>query len=88
MAKSEQKLELNLGIDFGTSWTKVCLWGSDEGSVPIVIDLGEEKEPNKGMFPDGVGVLPDFKQGTKSLKMQLNSLSLFEVQKKRKQTSR
>ncbi|WP_017296399.1 hypothetical protein [Geminocystis herdmanii] len=80
-AQNEQKLELNLGIDFGTSWTKVCLWGSDVGSVPIVIDLGEKKDPNMGMFPDGVGILPDFKQVTRSLKMQLNSLSYLEVKK-------
>lgn len=83
-AQNEQKLELNLGIDFGTSWTKVCLWGSDVGSVPIVIDLGEKEDPNMGMFPDGVGVLPDFKQVTKSLKMQLNSLSYLEVKKNTK----
>ena len=49
------EVNINLGIDFGTSYTKVCIW-SDSDTIlnkPETINLGGEY-PNEGMLPDGV----------------------------------
>lgn len=48
-----EEVNFNLGIDFGTSYTKVCIQGDDDLETSDVINFGGE-DPNKGMLSDGV----------------------------------
>ena len=48
-----EEVNFNLGIDFGTSYTKVCIQGDDDLETSDVINFGGEF-PNEGMLPSEV----------------------------------
>lgn len=48
-----EEVNFNLGIDFGTSYTKVCIQGDDDLETSDIINFGGEF-PNEGMLPSEV----------------------------------
>jgi predicted nucleic acid-binding Zn-ribbon protein len=52
-------LDLNLGIDFGTSFTKVCFRDIARERSEVVTFSSKETELSEALLPTKVGILPD-----------------------------